>query len=287
MFGLGSVYYYCSVVGEVWFTAHVVAVTTAIGFAWAALDAERPALAGLFVGLGLATRPPGLGFMSVLFFWEAARVTGVLVARDGKRRFRPNRAFVRKLLRFGAPLGAVLTALLVHNWARFGQPFEFGHRYLNVQWQERISRFGLFNYHFLSRNLAAALILLPRVLARWPFVKISQHGMSLLITSPPLAYTVMPTEKSRLTAPLWLTVVATALPSLLYQNSGYVQVGYRFSLDYMIFLMMILAVGNRPLSRPWKALIIVSVPINLFLAVVFDRYMDFSYDDSFFPHGFN
>ena len=25
-------------------------------------------------------------------------------------------------------------------------------------------RFGLFNYHFLSRNLAAALILLPRLM---------------------------------------------------------------------------------------------------------------------------
>jgi hypothetical protein len=286
MFGVGSVYYYCSVVGEVWFTAHVVAVTTAIGFAWAALDAERPGLAGLFVGLGLATRPE-LGFMSVLLLWEAARVTNVLSVRDGKRTFRPNLAFVGKLLRFGAPLCAVLVALVVHNWARFGQPFEFGHRYLNVQWQERISRFGLFNYHFLSRNLAAALILLPRVLARWPFVKIGQHGMSLLVTSPALTYTVMPAEKSRLTAPLWLTVVATALPSLLYQNSGYVQVGYRFSLDYMVFLMMILAVGNRPLSRMWKALIVVSIPINLFLAVVFDRYTEFSYDDSFFPHGFN
>ena len=43
--------------------------------------------------------------------------------------------------------------------ARFGSPFEFGHRFLAVQWQERIFRFGLFNYHFLSRNLAAALVL--------------------------------------------------------------------------------------------------------------------------------
>ena len=111
--------------------------------------------------------------------------------------------------------------------------------------------------------------------------------MSLLVTSPTLAYTVLPAEKSRLTIPLWLTVLATALPSLLYNNSGYVQLGYRFSLDYMVFLMMILAVGNRPLSRWWKGLVLLSIPINLFLAVVFDRNMEFSYDDSFFPHGFN
>ncbi|MBC8133869.1 MAG: hypothetical protein H7X95_12870 [Deltaproteobacteria bacterium] len=287
MFGVGSVYYYCSVVGQVWFTAHVIAVTTVIGFAWAALDARRPALAGLFVGLGLATRPPGLGFMSVFFIWEAVCATGVLKVVDGKRIFRPNRAFAAKLVRFALPLVVVLIALAVHNWVRFAEPFEFGHRYLNVQWQERIQRYGLFNYHFLSRNLVAALVLLPRVLTKWPYIKISQHGMSLLLTSPSLAYTVMPAARSRLMVPLWLTVAATALPSLLYQNSGYVQLGYRFSLDYMIFLMMILAVGDRPLSRLWKSMIVVSIPINLFLAIVFDRYMEFSYDDSFFPHGFN
>jgi hypothetical protein len=118
-------------------------------------------------------------------------------------------------------------------------------------------------------------------------VKISQHGMSLFVTSPTLAYTVAPAEKSRLALPLWLTVLATALPSLLYQNSGYIQVGYRFSLDYMVFLIMLLAVGNRPLSRLFKGLVLLSIPINLFLAIIFDRDMQFTYDDSFFPHGFN
>ena len=111
--------------------------------------------------------------------------------------------------------------------------------------------------------------------------------MSLLLTSPSLVYTVLPKERSRLTVPLWLTVLATALPSLLYQNSGYVQLGYRFSLDYMVFLVMLLAVGNRPLSRLWKGLIVASIAVNLFLAIIFDRYMAFTYDDSFFPHGFN
>ena len=288
LFGVGSVYYYCSVVGEVWFTAHVVAVTTVIGFAWSAVDARAPGRAGLLVGLALASRPnPGFGFMSLLFVWEAVRTTGALTVVAGRRRFVLNRALRLKLAGFGASLAAVVMVLLVHNMARFAQPFEFGHRYLNVQWQERIQRFGLFNYHFLSRNLAAALILLPRVLSKWPFVKISQHGMSLFVTSPTLGYTVVPAERSRLAMPLWLTVLGVALPPLLYQNSGYVQFGYRFSLDYMVFLVMILAVGNRPLSRLFKTLVVVSIPINLFLAIIFDRYMDFSYDDSFFPHGFN
>ena len=32
---------------------------------------------------------------------------------------------------------------------------------------------------------------------------------------------------------------------------------------------------------------IVFIAVNLFLAITFDRYMQFSYDDSFFPHGNN
>ena len=142
-----------------------------------------------------------------------------------------------------------------------------------VQWQERMFRFGLFNYHFLSRNLAAALILLPRIMTHYPYVKVSQHGMSLLVTSPNLAYTVMPQERSPLTKALWFTILTTALPSLLYQSSGYVQFGYRYSLDYMVYFVVLLAIGNRPLTKLFRALVVVAFAINLFLAIAFDRYM--------------
>ncbi len=283
LFGVGSVYYFCAVVGQVWFTALIVAVTLSIGYVWASLDGARPVLAGLCVGLGFATRPSWL-YAVPLFLWEAVRVSGgwpALRTREGRRALAP------RLVRFAIPVAAVGAVLAWHNQARFGNPFEFGHRFLNVQWQERISRFGLFNYHFLSRNLAAALVLLPRILTKAPFVKISQHGMSLLVTSPNLAYTVMPQERNHLTRPLWLTIAAVAIPSLLYQNSGYIQFGYRFSLDYMIYFVVLLAIGDRRFTRLFKVLVVVAFAINLFLAITFDRYMQFSYDDSFFPNGNN
>ena len=177
---------------------------------------------------------------------------------------------VRKLVGFAAPAAAILGANLVHNYLRFGQLTEIGHKYLNIGWQERIQRWGLFNYHFLSRNLTCALLLLPRVLTRYPFVKVSEHGMSMLVTSPCLGYTVAPRERSPLAPALWLTVLATALPSLLYQNSGFLQFGYRFSLDYIIFLVMLLAVGGRRFTWLFKALLIWGVAVNLFGAIVFD-----------------
>jgi len=282
MFGVGSVYYFCSVVGEVWFTAQVIAVTLSIIYVWASIEARRPVLAGICVALGFATRPPWL--VLPLFLFEAVRVVG---GRDGLRDPKARRALLSSLLKLAAPIAVGGAALAVYNYARFQNPFEFGHRFMPVQWQDRMFRFGLFNYHFLSRNLAAALVLLPRIMTHYPYVKVSQHGMSLLVTSPNLAYTVMPQERSPLTKALWFTVLATALPSLLYQNSGYVQWGYRFSLDYMIYFMVLLAVGNRPITKLFRALVVVAFAVNLFLAIGFDRYTEFTYDDSFFPHGNN
>ncbi len=283
MFGVGSVYYFCSVVGEVWFTAQIIAVTLSIAYAWSSIEARRPVLAGICIALGFSTRP-SLGLMLPLFLYEAVRAVG---GREALRERAVRRALLASLARFALPIAVGGAALAVYNNARFGNPFEFGHRFMPVQWQDRMFRFGLFNYHFLSRNLAAALVLLPRIMTRYPYVKISQHGMSLLVTSPNLAYTVMPQERSPLTKPLWITILATALPSLLYQNSGYVQWGYRFSLDYMIFFMLLLAIGNRPLTKLFRALVVVAFAINLLLAIGFDRFPEFSYDDTFFPHGNN
>jgi hypothetical protein len=287
MFGVGSVYYFASVIGQVWFTAHVVTVTCAIGYAWASLDAAHPALAGLCVGLGFATRTP-MGFTVPLFVFEAVRATG------GWERLRKLRSeglpagLVSNLVRFAMPAGAVLGVLLVHNYLRFQQFGEFGHKYLNIGWQDRMQKWGLFNYHFLSRNLTCALLLLPRILAQYPFLKVSDHGMSMLVTTPALGYTVAPAERSPLARGLWFTVLATALPALLYQNSGFQQFGYRFSLDYIVFLVMLLAVGGRRFTWLFKTLVIFGVAINLFGAIVFDRFGGvFAYNDSFFPHGNN
>ena len=44
------------------------------------------------------------------------------------------------------------------------------------------------------------------------------------------------------TRALWLTVACVALPTLFYQNTGWVQFGYRFSNDYAVFLFALLAV---------------------------------------------
>jgi len=153
---------------------------------------------------------------------------------------------------------------------------------LNVRWTDRIQRYGLTNFSFLARNLSCALTLTPKLLAKSPYIQFSWHGMSLLLTTPAYAYLLWPRVRGPLHTVLWVIVAPIAILGLMYQNDGWVQFGYRFSNDFAFALMMLLAIGGRPLTRLWKALILVGAGVNLFGAITFGRMWQY-YFDGFFP----
>ena len=63
---------------------------------------------------------------------------------------------------------------------------------------------------------------------------------------------------------------AVALLDLLYQNSGWIQFGYRFSLDYSVSLFALLALGGRRFGVGFRALLRWRCAVNLFGAITFD-----------------
>jgi hypothetical protein len=269
MFALGSVAFFSSVRGEVWFTALVFGVTFNLCFMLAALDLRRPVLAGLLLGLGMATRTP-MAFCFVFFAWQ-------LFFPGGRwERGRWPEIFKRGAL-FAVPILLIGVGLMLYNQARFGQPFEFGHSLLAGGAGGRIRDHGLFNTWYLNGNLSAALINLPRLLSEAPFISISKHGLSLLFTTPALFLLARPRVHASLGPALWATVFAAAVPGLLYQNTGWEQFGYRFGLDYFPYLVALLACGGRPLTRRVKGVIVFGVVVNLFGAITFGRFAELYY----------
>jgi hypothetical protein len=81
---------------------------------------------------------------------------------------------------------------------------------------------------------------------------------------------------------LWTTVLVCVVPGVFYQNTGYEQFGFRFALDYMVYLVMLLAVGRHPITRGFKASVVFGALVNLFGAVTFKRFQQF-YTNRFFP----
>jgi hypothetical protein len=265
----GTVLFFSSVQGRVWYTAHVVGVALALGYVWCTVEARHPIGAGLCLGLAAMTRTP-MAFMFPLFLFEAWRMS------EGDRR-----RFLVTCAKLAAPVVVIAVAGMAYNAARFGSPTEFGHSYLAVRQQGQMEESGLFSYAYLSRNLAVALALLPSFSADSPHIVISGHGLALWFTTPILLFLLWPRERGTWHLPLWITVAMVALPSLLYQNSGWLQFGYRFALDYMALLILLLAIGARPLGRTAKVLIAVGVVINLFGAVTFARHNQFYRRDDY------
>jgi hypothetical protein len=257
----GTVLFFSAVQGRVWFTAHVVGVALAVAYLACSVGARYPILAGLCLGLATMTRTP-MAFMFPLFLFEAWRVAG------GRRQVREALVLA---LRFAAPVAVIAAIAMAHNAARFDSITEFGHSYLAVRQQAQIETTGMFDLSYLSRNLAVALTLLPQFQAEAPYVTISGHGLALWVTSPILVFLLWPRQRGPLHLPLCVTALAVALPTLLYQNSGWFQFGYRFSLDYTPFLFALLAVGGRPFRWPAQALVAAAIAINLFGAVTFGR----------------
>ncbi len=269
-FGAGSVHLWCSVMGQVWFTALVVGVTFTLLYVLAAMDARHPFLAGLALACGFATRTPLL--FSVVFF------AYFFFVRDGKLRsdIGRSREFWRDGVLFAAAPLVVGVLLMLANHARFDSLSEFGHSYLAHGQLGRIRDYGLFNVHFVSRNLASMFVLLPKLQPEAPFIIISRHGLALWVTMPALLYVVWPRPRDTVEAATWhracwLTVAAIAAPHIFYQNTGWEQFGYRFSMDYLVYLTVLLAIGNRKLSGWFKLAVLGGVVVNSFGAITFKR----------------
>ena len=216
-FAFGSVYFFSAEQGTVWFAAHVVGAALSAAYLLFALEAEHPWLAGLALGLGFATRTPLL-FAAPLFVLEAWRTSRAHLSRS--------------LLAFATPIVAVLLLTLWHNQRRFADPFETGYRYLGIAWQHRIEKWGLFSYHYLAKNLGVVLTSLPFSTPTGPTrFQINLHGLALWCTTPLYLWLIWPRRVAVPQRALWLTVLCVALPTLLYQNTGWLHFGYRFSND--------------------------------------------------------
>lgn len=294
LFAFGTVFFFTAVQGTVWFAAHVVACTLLPLYLLFALEGRRPLLAGLVLGCIFMTRPT-MSLLVIVFLVELMRTcrrpdAPAIPSSDDAGAWRRLRTFLsgvawrevaKKLAPFAAPILVIGGIAMWMNDARWGHPFEFGHRYLIIAWHARIARWGLVNYHYLSKNLAIFCASLPWLTANEPHLIVSRHGLALWFTTPALLLLFFPKKRvdARMVG-LYLPAALVCLSDLMYQNSGWVQFGYRFSLDYMIVLFVLLALGGRPFRGGFHAALVFALVVNTFGAVTFDRAWQY-YDDDY------
>jgi hypothetical protein len=263
----------------------MIAAALVVGYLWFGLEARRPLIAGILLGVAFHTRADLL-WATPWFALEALRAH----RRDGTpmeslpdesvsqwfvRLFRGAdwpRA-IRSAVIFAIPVAIALALSLLLNKLRFGDSSEVGYRYLQIRWRDRIDRWGLFNYHYLGRNLGIVLASLPWLSKAFPFITISLHGLALWVTTPHYLELMRLRRRigDRYTPFLVVTAAVVALSVMLYQNSGWVQFGFRFSNDFAIFLIVLLAINGRKIGKLWLAALVFAIVVNAFGAATFDR----------------
>lgn len=324
LLGFGTLFFYASIRGEVWFSAEVMGVAFTALYLRNAVQARRPVLAGVFWSMAVLTRTPLL-FTGVFFVMEVVapgRGDRLQQLKDFWKK--PNWQPLKRFVAGAAPLGLIAG---LYNYTRFGRVTEFGHRFFfNNRVNADIDTYGLFHPHYLARNLDAAFLKLP-IFAKG-LLAYSPWGMSLFITLPLLALCFVPStapkkalqlagtmlavlvassvfpspapvgerdtalwlvfavasgfilftawqwvqskDAPRLLAPVLVTLVACVVPGLLYQNTGYAQFGFRFSIDYTPYLMLLIPLGGWSWKKPIPmVLALLSVLANFWGAVGF------------------
>lgn len=273
-FALGSEVLYVTMQPSVWFQAHIVATTFLLLHIGETLGKRRSWLAGIFLGLAALSRSTTL--FTFPFF---------LLLTFALERKRP-KILLKQFIIFGTTLGLFVLGMLLYNWIRFGSLFDFGYASMNIDPLVRsdLHNYGQFSLHFLGTNLHYMWIQLPFLVKKFPYVTFTPFGTGIFWTTPALllAFLAFRQRCSR-----WLALALLAgclLPLtllLLYFNTGWVQFGNRFSMDYLPLVILLATLGMRPKPGwPEKLLIILSISINVWGYIVF-AYFPFAIHTSF------
>lgn len=218
---------------------------------------KHPLLIGLFIGLALLTR--AVLVLSLLFF--------VL-------EFFQKRLTRKQLAMIFVPVLLCGVMFGLYNQRRFHSFFNTGYRYAISLNNYPISHnldFGYTSLRHIPANLYSFLIMPPEpvredthgFVLKFPYLKANPWGMAIWFTSPLFLLLVFRFKKSKYTMSSLVTAGCLLAPLLVYFSIGFAQYGYRYALDFLPFLfLLLLPTFNGKLTKLAIILIIIGVIFN-------------------------
>jgi len=158
--------------------------------------------------------------------------------------------------------------LLFYNYIRFNNAFDFGYITINgASWiVSQAQKYGMFSPHFIPSNLYSMILAFP-----WKLLRQCQNylprgsGMNIIVTTPALVYIFRKFKFSWWTLGCWCAILLSVVTLAMYSNNGAVQYGYRYVLDFIVPVIMLIAfTAGEKISFPLKILIILSILVNYY-----------------------
>ncbi len=231
-YAFGTVAFWSAIVGTTWYFAHNVSLF----FLLLCLISHKnklDLLSGIFFSFAVLSRYPIL-FAGIYFLFELFKE---------KKRLGP---FV---------LGAFLCipAQLFYDWLRFGNFLQTGyisiyegyiHGGYPVTFLQLIKPGANYFGYLDPRNILLHLFnffIYPPTITQDLKISPSPYGMGIIFTSPLLLLALKPNLKNTEERNLFIGFLSIALIDFMHYAQGWVQFGYRFLMDFMPFLLILLA----------------------------------------------
>jgi hypothetical protein len=172
-----------------------------------------------------------------------------------------------------AGVAAVALPIAAYNVARFGSPLDFGYAHIpsgefGLVTDEPWFRHGLLSPLYVPRHLYAILLQSFEWVDAAPFLRPSITGLSLTLSAPFLflaarAWSVR--QRQPLVPVAMAAVLLVLLPNVLHGSWGFAQFGYRFALDAVPLLLLLLGWAYRDRASPWLvAAIAIGVAVHAY-----------------------
>jgi len=253
LLAFGTNFFYTSLIGSSWYIAHILAVFFLICALLMAID-KKPSLSGMFLSFAFLSRLPTILAFPILLYFLLSK---------SKARF-------KTLVWFAVPIVSAIIIFGLYNALRFGSITQTGYSLIPGVLQEPWYQEGIFNLSYIWRQLNALFLAFPKITQNFPYFLPSSIGMALWVTTPALLLLFLVKFKDKAVKWFLLTALLVAIPSLIHGTVGFTQFGYRFSLDYILFLLIPLIFVFERIGRAWTWVFVsLSIAINFWVVILF------------------
>lgn len=260
-FAFGTNHYFLSSIGSAWYLSHIVALFFLLLALIETFTKTRLILIGLLLGASFWART-SVAFTIPFFYIYLYR-----------KFWPPNKEKVLNfcLLNFGLVFFILLDFL--YNFLRFGNfsPLTPYHLIQNVDKNTVVN--GVYmSIKYIPRHIDAILFQLPKIIDHPPFFIPSLYSTALWFTSPLLLF-LFKAKRSLLMLSCYFAIIPTLFIIMQWAGVGFSQFGYRFALDFIPFLLILVAlgIGNKP-SKLAYFLLIISILINIWGTILINKF---------------
>ncbi|MCX6809656.1 MAG: hypothetical protein NTZ65_02835 [Candidatus Berkelbacteria bacterium] len=255
LFGFGTNFFYTAEISSSWYFAHTIAVFFLIAGLLFAKN-KHAFLGGLMLGFAFLSRLPTILAFPLFLY---------LLTESEKKERKLNQVII-----FFAPILAAVFLFGLYNYLRFGSFLQTGYSLIPNVSIEPWYREGVFSLTYIPRQLQAIFLAMPKFSLSWPFFLPSPNAMALWLTTPALILLFFTKFKNKIVLFSLLSALLVAFPSLIHGTVGFTQFGYRFSLDYIVFLLIPLVFAFDKVGyKIASALVGLSIAINVWVLILF------------------